>query len=424
MATFKVVADKRYTKKNNTNRYCLRATVNGTVRYLPLQFQLTPEQHALVFSKKAMGAECIDFREKIKEIEIKAERVYISMRRYDAERFKKLFYDQGKTSDDQDSSLPRTLSVTELFQYYADNTQIKEGTKIHMKVCQSMLNKFQSGVYIDDIDVKFLKSFEKNQLDKGKSISTIASYMRDIRTVTNYFSQVKKILPADYEYPFGKGGYSIKAVRKKKNVLSADEILAVISHKKFEDPKQEYARNIWLCLYYMNGLNIIDLLRLRWENVEYNHIHLFRKKTETTRKSNIQELVMPLTPDLKHYLNLVGDPTSPFVLGKIKEGYTETALRNRKNRFRQEINTELKNISKSMKLTVPLIMASARDCYASTLDRNGVPRESISNMLGHSDPRTTAHYLDSISIDGTFKVNAFLVKGKIEANVEEAAEVA
>jgi integrase len=424
MATFKVVADKRYKRKDNSNRYCLRVTVDGTVRYLPLQFQLTPEQHTLVFSRKAMGAECIDFREKIREIEIKAERVYSSMRRYDAERFKKLFYDHGKTSADQDSSLPITLSVTELFQYYADNTQIKEGTKIHMKVTQSMLNKFQSGIYIDEIDVKFLKSFEKNQLDKGKSIATIASYMRDIRTVTNYFSQVKKILPADYEYPFGKGGYSIKSVRKKKNVLRADEILAVISHKKFEDPKQEYARNVWLSLYYANGINVIDLLRLRWDNVEYNHIHLIRKKTETTRKSNIQELSIPLTPELKQYLNLVGDPTSPFVLGKIKEGYTETALRNRKNRFRQEINTELKKISSTLKLTVPLIMASARDCYASTLNRNGVPREFISNMLGHNDPRTTSHYLDSLSIDDTFKVNDFLVKGKREANDEEAAAVA
>lgn len=424
MATFKVVPDNRYTRKDKTHRYCLRATVNGTVRYLPLQFQLTPEQHTLVFSRKAMGVECVDFREKIKEIEIKAERVYSSMKRYDAERFKRLFYDQGKISGDQDSSLPITLSVTELFQYYADNTQIKEGTKIHMKVAQSMLNKFHEGLYIDEIDVKFLKSFELNQLGKGKSISTVASFMRDIRTVINYFSQVKKILPSDYEYPFGKGGYSIKSVRKKKNVLRADEILAIINHKKFEDPKREYARNIWLCLYYANGINVIDLLRLRWENVEYNHIHLIRKKTETTRKSNIQELVMPLTPELKHYLNLVGDPTSPFVLGKIKEGFTETTLRNRKNRFRKEINTELKSISTSMKLTVPLIMASARDCYASTLNRNGVPREFISNMLGHNDPRTTSHYLDSLSIDDTFKVNDFLVKGKIEDNVEETAAVA
>jgi integrase len=183
---------------------------------------------------------------------------------------------------------------------------------------------------------------------------------------------------------------------------------------QFESTKQEYARNIWLCLYYGCGINIIDLLRLRWANVEYNHIHLIRKKTETTRKSNIQELVLPLTEELKHYLNLVGDPTSPFVLGKIKEGYTEIALRNRKNRFRQEVNTELKKVSKSLKLSVPLIMSRARDCYASTLNRNGVPIGDISNMLGHNDPRTTAHYLDSLSIDGTFEVNDKLVKSKKE----------
>jgi hypothetical protein len=45
-------------------------------------------------------------------------------------------------------------------------------------------------------------------------------------------------------------------------------------------------------------------------------------------------------------------------------------------------------------------------------------------MLGHNDPRTTSHYLDSLSIDDTFKVNDFLVKGKREANDEEAAAVA
>lgn len=424
MATFKVVADNRYKRKDNTHRYCLRATVAGSVRYLPLKFQLTPEQHTLVFNKKAMGAECIDFREKIKEIEIKAERIYSSMRRYDAERFKKMFYGQGSIPTDNESALPITLSVTDLFKYYGENTQIKDGTKIHMKVTQSMLNAFQPNLYVDEIDVKFLKSFEKDQLSQGKSISTVASYMRNLRTVINYFSQVKKILPADYEYPFGKGGYSIKSVRKKKNVLRADEILAVINHKKFKDPKQEYARNIWLSLYYANGINVIDLLRLRWDNVEYNHIHLIRKKTETTRKSNIQELVVPLTPELKRYLNLVGDPTSPFILGKIKEDFTEKTLRNRKNRFRKEINTELKKISNSMKLSVPLVMATARDCYASTLNRNGVPREFISNMLGHSDPRTTAHYLDSLSIDDTFKINDLLVKKTEEDKNEDTAEVA
>ena len=112
------------------------------------------------------------------------------------------------------------------------------------------------------------------------------------------------------------------------------------------------------------------------------------------------------------------------MLGKIKEGYTETSLMNRKNRFRIEINIELKKISSRLNLSVPLIMSTARDCYASTLKRKGVPREFIGDMLGHSDPRTTSHYLDSLSIDETFDVNHKLVKRKKDKSVVEPAEMA
>lgn len=423
MATFKVVPDNRYKRKDNTHRYCLRTIVDGKVKYLPLEFEMTTEQHNLVFVKKLMSNDFIDFREKISALETKAERIYTSMKRYDPERFKQLFYSNGENPNGIDEGLPKTLSVEKLFEYYLNNNQIKRGTKAHMLVAQRMLNYFQPGIFMDEIDAKLLKRFEQSPYSEGKSVSTVSSYMRDIRTVINYFSQVKKIMPADYIYPFGKGGYSIKSHRKKKNVLREDEISSVIELDHFPNYKQEYARDIWLTLYYGCGINPIDLLRLRWENVESNHIHLIRKKTETTRKSNIQELVLPLTEDLKYYLNLVGDPTSPFVLGKIKEGYTETSLMNRKNRFRIEINTELKKISSRLNLSVPLIMSTARDCYASTLKRKGVPREFIGDMLGHSDPRTTSHYLDSLSIDETFDVNDKLVKRKKDKSVDEPPEM-
>ena len=60
-----------------------------------------------------------------------------------------------------------------------------------------------------------------------------------------------------------------------------------------------------------------------------------------------------------------------------------------------------------------LLVLSTRDCYASTLKRNGVPREFIGDMMGHADPRTTSHYLDSLSVDETFDVNDKLVKRKL-----------
>ena len=57
-------------------------------------------------------------------------------------------------------------------------------------------------------------------------------------------------------------------------------------------------------------------------------------------------------------------------------------------------------------------MSTARDCYAMTLKRNGVSREFTSDSLGHSDIRTTSHYLDSLSIDESFEVNNNLVRRK------------
>jgi integrase len=182
-----------------------------------------------------------------------------------------------------------------------------------------------------------------------------------------------------------------------------------------------------MLLYYACGINPIDLLKLRWENLDHNHFHFVRTKTETTRKSEVQELVIPLTEEVKFYLNKVGDPMSPFVLGKLHEGYTDQSLRNRKNRFRQEINSELKKIGKRLNLSVILRMSSARDAYASSLDRSGVQRENISSVLGHSDIRTTSNYLDSLSIHKIFDINDKLVKrkkSKEHDENEEPAEVA
>lgn len=412
MATFKVVQDKRYIRKNDTHRYCLRTTVAGKVRYLPLDYGLTSTQHDLVFKKMSTSKECIDLREKFNEYETKAERIFSSMRRYNPERFKQMFYDKGDSIYEIDADLPKTLKLTELAAYYLKNADIKRSTMIHVKCSLNIIELYSPGIYLDEIDPKFLKLFESKKIEQGKSMSTVSSYLRNLRTLINYYKDQKKLLPTDFVYPFGKAGHSIKNVRKKKRVMSEDDILKVIELDEFDSPKQEYARDIWLFLYYANGINPIDLLKLRWDGLKDIYIPLVRTKTETTRVYDIKEITIPLTKELKFYLNKVGDPTSPFVLGKIKEGYTQTSLLNRKNRFRNEINTELKKIGKRLNLSVSLIMSTARDCYAMTLKRNKVPIEFISDSLGHSDPRTTLHYLDSLSIDESFEVNNRLVKRK------------
>lgn len=50
-------------------------------------------------------------------------------------------------------------------------------------------------------------------------------------------------------------------------------------------------------------------------------------------------------------------------------------------------------------------MSTARDCCASSLKRNGVPREFTGDMLVYNDPRTRSHHLDSLSINEAFNIN-------------------
>ena len=54
---------------------------------------------------------------------------------------------------------------------------------------------------------------------------------------------------------------------------------------------------------------------------------------------------------------------------------------------------------------VTLRLGSARDCYASTLQRNKISRDDISQMLGHSNVLVTEHYLDGLDSESTFGIN-------------------
>jgi len=62
-----------------------------------------------------------------------------------------------------------------------------------------------------------------------------------------------------------------------------------------------------------------------------------------------------------------------------------------------------------LNLSVTLNTSKARDCYASSLKSNGISRDQISEMLGHSNPIVTGHYLDSLNIDESFSINEKLV---------------
>jgi integrase len=364
---------------------------------------MTNEQYNQIFVKKTMDTKSISFRESCNELLSKSERIFTSMKPFEKQKFRKLFFEEDEEEFE-------SLMLSDLFDRFVENyTNLKPQTQKHFRYSKSVFETFNPGMSVTEVSAVFINRFAKERIESGVSQSAVNSNLRDLRRVVNYFINEEKVIPESYQYPFGKGGFSIQNYFPRKLVLTNSEIASVIELKEFDSKQEEYARDIWEMLYRCNGINFADLLRMRWDNIQGDYLIFFRKKTETTRKSNKKEIVVPLSPKLKELIDKIGVNDSPFILGKLKDGYSDSMFENKNHKWKKIINQSLDEISKRLNLSVPLRIKNARDSYAMTLRRAGVSKDNIGDMLGHSNSIVTEHYLGSMNPETTFDINKHLL---------------
>jgi integrase len=401
MATFHLELDKRVNLKHDKYNLCVRLGLGNDIMYLKI-VPMTKNQYQQVFEKKATDPKSVKFRKECHEFLSRCEEKLNEIKPFNKEEYRKLVYgNTGEKEESYDSLLLKDL----ITRYLESNPRIKLKTKSMYHTALNSFLDYQVGISILDLTPDLLMDFEKSKREADYSPATISCYMRHLRSLINHFIYGDKILPKDYKYPFGKGGYTIKNYRKSKPVMSNAEIKKVVQFKKFENKEQEYARDIWLFLYRANGMNNADLIRLKWTNIKGKYIVFTRMKTENTRKNNVKDIVAPISPNLKKLINKHGVKNSPFVLGILKDGYDEKTLANKKDWQQQKLNKCLKYISEKLELSVDLRLKTSRDSYATTLKRAGKSKDEIGEMMGHSTSQVTEHYLASLDMDKTWGIN-------------------
>jgi integrase len=398
MATFNVVLDKRKKLKGGKYNLAVRMVNGNDVMYINIQ-KMTQNQYEKVFNNKVKDEDSRKFLETCNGYISKCNKIFPELKPFNKEIFRIRFWE---TENDK----PKSLILTELFDYYIENKEnIKPTTIDSLRYTKNRFEAYKEGVSVGDVTVSFLKKFEKNEIDKDNSRATIDHHMRNLRSILNYFTHYVKVIPKEYQYPFGPGGFTVSGYFPSTQVLKEVEIQSVIDLTEFQSDEHKFARDVWVMLYRFNGANFADLLRMKWSQINGDYIFFTRKKTESTRKNNKKPIIVPITDKLRDSINRVGDKNSPFLLGMLKEGYDESYFKNRNHKIRQQINRKLSDIKKQLKLSQPLTLGSARDCYANTLDKNNTDIKKISQMLGHSNVVITEHYLAGLSPDVTFGIN-------------------
>lgn len=266
----------------------------------------------------------------------------------------------------------------------------KFGTSAFYKGTLSLLKRYiKHDVPIKEVTVEWLNGLEKFIL-KTANPTTVAMNMRNIRATMNIAKQVGVIRESDY--PFGRGKYQIKESSGKKKALNKKQLKAIAEYSD-GSMTTEFYRDLWLFIYFCNGLDVADLISLKFSDIQNGEISFIRKKTKD-RTRDVKRIYAAITPEMYSIINKWGnDPKkSIYIFPFLKPGDSAWEHEKKKKNLTKLINKRMKMIGEKLNLG-KITTYVARHTYATVLRNEGVPISIISPMLGHSSVTTTEIYL-------------------------------
>jgi len=154
-------------------------------------------------------------------------------------------------------ALSTTVPLTEFAENilkYSSNR--KEVTKRSYRDVVRNVNEFSPGVALEDMDIQWIKKYERWMYDRGMSDSTVWGRMKVIRAFFN--EAIKRDLLKPWQTPFRI--YEIPELRYRTDVLRFSEMEDLL-HYRFDDRKLAKARDFFLLSCY-TGLRYGDMVRL------------------------------------------------------------------------------------------------------------------------------------------------------------------
>ena len=378
-STFRVLfflkRDKQ--KKDGRTPLMCRITVDGKESRFNMKMDILPE-HWDVKASKAMGRakEVDEINSLIDNVKASLYQIYRDLQ----ERGKQVTSEIIKNSFlGLDDSFETLLNLFDKHNEDARNligNGLVADTVEKYELTRRRLHEFMTFKYkISDINIKevnnmFILDFETYMRTIGKcSANTAAKYMRLFKQII-LLAKNNGLLNAD---PFA--SYKIQFKKTDRGYLTQYELEAIMD-KEFEIERLEHVRDIFIFACF-TGLAYIDVQKLRKEHIRESFDGkpwIMTKRQKTNISTNVPLLDVPLAILKKYEDKLTGDKLLPVPSN-------------------QKLNSYLKEIADLCNVKKNLTFHMARHTFSTTITLSqGVPIESVSKMLGHTNIRTTQIY--------------------------------
>lgn len=243
--------------------------------------------------------------------------------------------------------------------------------RMYRRVVEFMKKKYNiTDIPLREIKYQFIVDLEFFlRTEYGYSQNTTYKCMKFFKQVINKAIRAG-LITVD---PFN--GYKISVQRVDRGFLSEDDLKKMME-KEFASKRLEQVRDIFVFACF-SGLAYIDLANLRVDNIQKmfdGRLWIVTHRQKTNTKVTVP-LLTPAIKILKKYE------------GKYLDGQLLPIINN------QKLNCYLKEIADICGIEKNLTFHLARHTFATTMTLGkGVPIESVSKMLGHTNIQTTQIY--------------------------------
>lgn len=358
----------------------VRVTVDGKRVELSTGKKIQPDQWNINAGRiKGNSEEARIINRHLNNIYLKLEKIYDQLVEKDqyisAQTIKSIFLGENtkqhcllelfKYHNEQiKAQLGQGYSAGTLERYETTYKHTREFIKHHYKRDEYMLNELKYD-FITEFEF-YLKSVKKI------GHNTTMKYLRNFKKIVLIAVKNEWIL----RDPFSRYQMSMKEV--KKDYLTKDE-LSTLYTKEIEVERLVHVRDIFLFCCY-TGLAYADVKKLSPDNISKGldgEYWLFVDRTKTGSSSNV-----PLLPVALEMVKKYEDHPATVNSGKLLP-----VLSN------QKTNAYLKELATLCKINKNITFHMARHTFATTVTlSNGVSIETVGNMLGHKNLKTTQIY--------------------------------
>jgi integrase/recombinase XerD len=386
-------------KKDKSHKYPVKLRIwHTTTKKAKLYFineDLTESEFQAAWLSQKVRTEYSTLNKKLKGIVSNAEEIADNLKPFTFDTFETKFF--RKSGDEINVYAHYDSIIKELTQ----NEQLATASSYGLsKKSLKDFSKWKIGresesLTFYDITPKWLSEYEDYMLKQmERSETTISIYLRVLRAVFN--RAIKGTKDIDEEiYPFGEKKnnlYSIPTGRKVKKALNAIDLKALNSAVPLT-LEQEKAKDFWFFSYGCFGINIKDIVSLKYKDLNGNSFSYYRAKTKSTKSKPIQ-IDVHLNDYAQSIINKYGNQdktANNYVFSVLDHTMSAIVKRQRIQAFTRFINQHMKKICENNNL--PIVSTYwARHSFATNSIRKGASMEFMQAMLGHSSQKTTQDY--------------------------------